>query len=225
MERIFNMKLVKLKVYSDYAWPFCYIGKGIVEQLSKTYPLEIEWIGYELHPETPKEGVLVTEEFPDLDMENMLTGLNATGAPFGIRFNPFEKMPNTQLALAASEFARDNGKFEEFNGEIFKAIFVDGLDIGQLETVLSCAKNVGLEPTTLEKVLKEEKYLSRLDEGRRSGKKYKIAGLPTFIINEDQKIVGIQPYESFVQALEGVQKKSQQPTQGHSCGINGCEMV
>lgn len=218
------MKLISIKVFSDYAWPFCYIGKGFVEQLSKEYPLEVEWIGYELYPETPKEGVLVTEEFPDLDMGKMLEGLNKVAVPYGIKFNPFKKMPNTKLALAASEFARDNGKFEQFNGEMFKAIFTENQDIGLLETILSCAKKSGLDSAALEKVLKEETYLPKLEQGRELGEKHKVAGLPTFIINKHDRIVGIQTYEAFVEAIEGIQKETSKPAENPSCGINGCEM-
>ena len=30
----------KLIIFSDYTWPFCYIGKGIVDELKKEYTIE-----------------------------------------------------------------------------------------------------------------------------------------------------------------------------------------
>lgn len=155
-----------------------------------------------MHPETPKEGVLLTEEFPDLDIKKMLESLNKLATPFGIKFNPFDKMPNTQLALIASEFARDNDKYDEFHSEIFRAIFTQGQDIGQIKTVLTCAEKVGLDNTALKAALQNKTYIERLKKAKELGEKYQVAGLPTFIINDHQKIVGVHTYEAFVKAVE-----------------------
>lgn len=161
-------------------------------------------MGYELHPETPQQGALVSDEFPDLDMEKMLAGLNNAGAPYGVNFNPFEIMPNTRLALAASEFAKGKGKFNQFHNEVFKALFTEGKDIGQLPIILSCAQKAGLDTDALEQILMEEKYVPRLHQAKELGKKYNVAGLPTFIIDGNKKIVGAQPYQTFVRAIEEV---------------------
>lgn len=198
------MNPIKITLFSDYACPFCYIGKGILKKLSTEYPLEIKWVPYELHPETPKEGVLLAEEFPDIDMEKMLKELNQAADPYNIKFNPFEKIPNTKMALEASEFARDNGKLNEFQDEIYKALFTENKDIGQLKVVLSCGEKIGLNTNNLAQALEEERYLSRLKEGRELGKKYKVAGIPTFIIAEKEKIVGSQTYQAFVDILEKI---------------------
>ena len=58
--------------------------------------------------------------------------------------------------------------------------------------------------TNLAQALEEERYLSRLKEGRELGKKYKVAGIPTFIIAEKEKIVGSQTYQAFVDILEKI---------------------
>lgn len=135
-------------------------------------------------------------------MEHMIAGLNKAGAAYGVQFNPFEVMPNTRLALAASEFARDNGKYDRFSDVLFKALFLEGQNIGQLQTVLACARKVGLDEKSLTQALTEEKYIPRLHKARELGKKYDVAGLPTFIINNNKKIVGAQPYQTFVHAIQ-----------------------
>ncbi|MGI6226600.1 MAG: DsbA family oxidoreductase [Peptococcales bacterium] len=219
------MSPIKITVFSDYACPFCYIGKGILKKLGMEYPVEINWVPYELHPDTPKEGVLVAEQFPELDMKKMLKELNQAAAPYNIKFNPFEKMPNTKLALAASEFARDNGKLNEFQEKVYYALFTEDKDIGQLHVILSCGEKVGLNPEKLMQALNEGRYLSRLKEGRELGKKYKVAGIPTFIIAEQGKIVGAQAYQSFVDIIENMQKGilGSSKLTNRVCGIDGCQ--
>lgn len=163
--------------------------------------MEVDWVGYQLDPEVPAEGVLVSTEFPKLNMQKMIGDLNKEGAPYGIKFNPFERIPNTRLALIASEIAREMGRYEPFHQQVFEAIFVEGRDIGRLDTILACAKSVGLDPAVLEQRLPDESYALRLEQGRELAKKHKVAGLPAFIIGEQHKLVGIKPYQVFVGAL------------------------
>ena len=46
----------KVTIYSDYICPFCYIGKDRADRLQQEFDVEIEWKGFEIHPETPEEG-------------------------------------------------------------------------------------------------------------------------------------------------------------------------
>ena len=220
------MNPIKITLFSDYACPFCYVGKGILKKLSSEYPLEVTWVPFELHPETPEEGILIKEEFPDLDMGKMLEELNQAAEPFNIKFNPFEKMPNTKLALQASEFARDNGKLDEFQEQMYKALFTDDKDISILKEVLACGEKVGLDSEKLAKALDEESYLSRIKTGRELGEKNKVGGIPTFFINEQEKIVGSHTYQSFVDILEKLQKgqASSGENINKSCGPDGCQL-
>lgn len=220
------MNPIKITLFSDYACPFCYVGKGMLKKLSAEYPLEINWVPFELHPETPAQGVLLEEEFPDMDIDEMLNELNKAGADYNIKFNPFDKMPNTTMALQASEFARDHGKLDEFQEEIYRALFTDNKDIGQLDIVLDCAKKVGLNAHQLVEDLKEETYLPRIKAGRKLGDENKVAGIPTFFINEQEKMVGSHTYQAFVDVLEKVQK-GEASSGNHTtkaCGPGGCEI-
>ncbi|MEG6615430.1 DsbA family protein [Peptococcaceae bacterium 1198_IL3148] len=178
------------------------MGKGIVEQLQREYSLEVKWIGYELHPETPKEGALLKEAFPDLDIDKMMTSLNKAGEPYGVAFKKMEVNSNTRLALEASEFAREYGKFVEFHDAVFKAYFEAGQDIGKLETVLACGQQVGLDVNLLKQALQQKKYAPVIDNNRALGAQHKVAGLPTFIFENGKKIVGAQNYDTFVRAIK-----------------------
>ncbi len=164
--------------------------------------MEIEWIGYELHPETPAEGVKITTAFPDLDAAKMITRLNEAGAPYGVKFSKMEIVSNTRIALEASEFARKHNRFNELHDLLFEAYFVKGQNIGQLTTVLAAADKAGLDAAALEQSLKNKEYAPHIEAARKKGQQYQVAGLPTFIINEKKKIVGAQPYQTFTAAIE-----------------------
>lgn len=139
--------------------------------------------------------------FPDLDTQAMLGRLRKAGAPYGINFNEMKKISNSKLALEASEFAREHGKFEEFHDNVFQAYFLNGKDIGEIKTILDIAGETGLAPTDLEKSLQEGVYTPRLVKSRELGGEFQVTGLPAFIINGKKKIVGAQQYEAFTRAI------------------------
>ncbi|MGI6678610.1 MAG: DsbA family oxidoreductase [Dehalobacterium sp.] len=196
------MKPIKILLFSDYACPYCYIGKGILYKLQKEYPLEVQWVGYELRPESPKEGVSLQSQFPNFDVEKMKKSLNLAGKPYDIVFNRIDRISNTKLALAATEFAREEGKLWEFQDLVYQSYFGQGEDIGQIKIILSCAEKVGLDVPRLEEGLKEEKYVNILKESRKLGEKYLINGIPTFIFENGKVIFGAEPYETFIKVIK-----------------------
>lgn len=161
----------------------------------------MEWKGYELHPETPPQGVSLSSLFSGFNPEAMVERLRRAGAPYGISFNKMERLSNSRLSLEASEFARDRGSYEELHSRFFEAYFLEGRDIGSLETILDIAGAAGLDPGALKEALHKGLYRERLQESRELALRHKVAGLPTFIINGEDKIVGAREYEAFAGAV------------------------
>lgn len=42
---------VKIKVYSDYVCPFCFIGEAPLKEAIKGKDVEVEWMPFELRPQ------------------------------------------------------------------------------------------------------------------------------------------------------------------------------
>lgn len=132
----------------------------------------------------------------------MAKSLQSMGEPFGITFAEITHLSNSRMALAASEFARDHGKFDEFHEEAFHSYFTLGKDIGQIDVILGIGQKVGLDGGQLETALNERKYFSRLQESQLEAAKWGITAAPTFIINGKDYIVGAQPMEVFRKVIE-----------------------
>lgn len=162
----------------------------------------MEWIGYELHPETPPEGKPLRQLLPGYDPDKMTEGMNRAGAPYGIKFNPIEIVANSRLALEAGEFARDAGKFEEAHIRLFHAYFQEGENIGEKGTLLRLLGEIGLDKRSLSNALDYHVYSSRLSQAHEKALEYGITALPTFIINGKEKIVGAQRYDVFTRCLK-----------------------
>ena len=121
-----------IRVFSDYIWPWCYIGKVIVDKLKQEYEVEDTWVSYEIHPERPKEGMLAEKQFGWEQYQNMMASLRTRGAELGITFCERPILANSRLAIEAAEYARDKGLHSAFGEKVFQAYFTYGRNIGEL---------------------------------------------------------------------------------------------
>lgn len=127
----------------------------------------------------------------------MYDQLRQRGKEFGIVFGNRTLLSNSLLALEASEYARDMGKYESFHEIMLRSYFTDAHDIGDIDVIKSVAIESGLDADDLANALKDGRYRLRLTEARKAGEKINLTGVPTFMINEKYKIVGAQPVDVF----------------------------
>lgn len=154
-----------------------------------------------MHPEVPIEGKKVSELFPGMSVEGMFANLNNMSSVYGIKFSGADLISNTHIALLASEYAKEKGKFHDFHDKLFYAYFNEAKNIGDVELLKSIAESVGLNKDEMIKKLEDGSYESKLEEAKNLAIKYRVRSTPTFIINDKHAIVGAQSIEVFKEAL------------------------
>ena len=159
-------------------------------------------MSYELHPETPPGGLLLSERFRGYDLSAVQEQLRARGRDVGVVFGNRTHLFNSRLALMASEFARDQGLYDSFHENVFSAYFTHGLDIGNPDVIAAVAKKSGLDEKETLNAVADGSYQPRLDEARREGQLLSLTGIPLFIVENKYKIVGAQPMEVFRNLLD-----------------------
>jgi len=175
--------------------------------LKKEYTIRDEWLPFEIHPETPPEGVLLAERLSHIDWDDMYRNLRTSGARYDIAFGDVTLLSNSRLSLQAGEFARDQGRFEQFHEELFRAYFTDVEDIGSITVLLERGKKAGLDPAEMRTVLEENRYLPRLEAVTAEAHACGITSAPTFIINDRYSISGAQPLDVFRGALKEIESE------------------
>lgn len=110
--------------------------------------------------------------------------------------------PATGDALQAAEFARDCGPelFQRFHRALFRAVFVDGVDIGQRATLLDLGASVGLDNEGLGTALEDRRYEAILREAEAEADRYAINATPTILLGRF-KLVGAAPLDVLRQTL------------------------
>lgn len=196
--------MISIKIYSDYIWPFCYIGEGVVNQLKKEYELDVEWLGLEIHPETPLSGVDTNSLFGQKTVESTIINLNRMGAEFGLKFGKLKHMPNSHNALEAAEFARSKGKLTEFHHLLMEEYFTHGKDIGLVHNLCEIGNRVGLNSDDLKTAITEKSFKDKLEKDAINAHKYNIRSTPTFIVDNKHLIVGAQGINTFRKLLDEI---------------------
>ena len=193
---------IKIKMYSDYICPFCYLGEAIIEKLKSRFDIEMEHIGIEIHPETPDEGVDLRGKISGT--EEMYENLRCRGKEYGLNFCDIRLLSNSRKALIVGEYARKVGKNAEFTHEVFKAYFERCLDIGKEAVILEIALKVCLSKKEIEDCLKSLLYQKSFANNCAEARKLDVWSVPTFIINGKYRIEGAQLEETFVELFERV---------------------
>ncbi len=172
--------------------------------MKKEYAIEDTWMSFELHPETPPAGMLLFERFRGYDLSSFYDQLRARGKEVGVVFGDLTILSNSRLALMASEYARDLGRYDSFHQNIFHAYFTEGLDIGKADVIADVAGKSGLDEKETLSAVRDGRYASRLNETRKEASLIGLTGVPLFVIENKYKIVGAQPIETFRELIDKI---------------------
>jgi len=122
-------------------------------------------------------------------------------APYGIIFADLARISNSRMSLEASEFAKEQGMFDQFHSALFRAYFSEGLDIGSIEVLTQIGHEAGLDSDALGQSLRTGKLLPRIESMRQEAARLGVTAAPTFIIEGRDRIVGAQPIDVFRKKL------------------------
>jgi predicted DsbA family dithiol-disulfide isomerase len=211
---------VKIKVYSDFVCPFCFVGKGPLDEVIKERDVEVEWMPFELRP-TPTPKIDPWNE-PD-KVGAWESFIAPTAKKFGVdmvlpRMSPH---PYTHLAFEGCHFAKEHGKGNEFHDRVFTAFFQEEQNIEDIDVLTKLAEEVGLPTDIFKEALVTRKYKEAQEEAlRHAYEEAQIKAVPTFIIG-DQVIQGLASKERLAQAIEQAEVKEQEKTIGLQCNMDG----
>lgn len=190
-----------LRLYTDFVCPFCFIAEeSTVPRLVAELDLTLEWHGFELHPETPRGGMPLTELFRGAHLPSLHARTKAFGAQFGVRdFDPPDRLRNTRRALAMAEYARDQGQLEAFRKAAFDAHWRRGKDLEADADLREIAESVGLPAGAALRAADDRVMLERVDARQAAARKSGVSGIPTFDF-ENVRVSGCQPFEVLAEA-------------------------
>lgn len=158
---------------------------------------------FPLHPDTPMEGRSLAELFagrgkdiPKMQ-EQMRARMEAEGLPYGNRTMTY----NSRLAQELGAWADTQPGGEAIHDALFRAYFVDGLNIGDAEVLAGLAEKIGLSREAALEVLEKRTFKAAVDADWEKSHQFGVTGVPTFVAG-GSGLVGAQPYEALEQLVK-----------------------
>ncbi|MFP4177678.1 MAG: DsbA family protein [Acholeplasmataceae bacterium] len=234
---------MKIELWSDFACPFCYMGKKRFEQALAAFEnrdeVEVSYKAYQLDPNAPKkmEGT-AAEAFArghGMDVkqaEERFRMFTENARTVGLTYNyDIIQMTNTFDAHRLAKWADTKGLEPEITDRFMKAYFSEGKNLSDFETLATLASEIGLDRDEALEVLNKNDYAdevkAQIDEGHRVG----VQGVPFFVINRKYGVSGAQQKEYFLAALKQIHDEEKElkvlneeqdedaSCEGDACGI------
>jgi predicted DsbA family dithiol-disulfide isomerase len=176
----------------------------VVERLKAEHNVEVEWRPFYLYFDTPPEGRDLPEHVKRARTSGSEERLRQIADSYGMEFVSTQRIYNTRLAHEATEYARQNGKGNEFHKIVFRKVYTEEQDPSQWAVLRAAAQEVGLDADEMQREVENEKYMATVVDQVRWAYQIGVTGVPTYVINNRYAIVGAQPYEVFQSALEQI---------------------
>ncbi len=186
----------RLVIYSDYVCPFCYLGDSVVARL-RGDGLLCEYRAFELRPAPAP----IIDGDSEYIRRGWIQSVEPLAAQLGVDIKRPVMHPHSRKAHEAAAFAREHGLATEMHEAVFRAFFVQGLDIGRIDVLVGIGEALGMDRTELKVALDIDKYTDAVLADEQAAVHEKIVGVPTFIPETGERLVGVQSYESLRAAV------------------------
>jgi len=178
--------------------------------------VKVVYIHFPLHPETPAEGMTLVQLFAgrNMDLEAMyqrMAGLmKQEGLPYSRRTHTY----NSRLSQEVGKWAEQQPGGEAIHDALFRAYFVDTLNIGDPEVLVNVVEKIGLNGAEARQVIETRGFKGAIDADWQRSVQAGVTGVPTFVAG-GYGVVGAQPYEVLTQLVRQV-RQEQLGRQEHS---------
>lgn len=201
-----------LEVVSDTICPWCYVGKRRLETalaaIGDDICFELRWRPFELNPDMPREGLdrksYRSAKFGSWEKSLELDAqVQAAGASDGLEFHHdlIEKTPNTLASHVLINLAGGTDVQSDVVEALFRAYFVDGENIGEVNVLSAIGEKAGLDPTLIDEALANEERRTAVKAEARAFSQSGIGGVPTVLLNRFSLFSGAQRPELIERAL------------------------
>ncbi len=201
-----------IETFADLTCPWCYIGHHRLARALAERPqlrAEIRWQPFQLNPAMPNPGMaweayLITK-FGGLEqVRPILAVVEETAERDGLpmRFDRIRRVPNTFDAHRLIRIAGRRGMDRPMVDALFQAYFVDGLDIGDIDTLSAAATSLGLDAGEVKALLLGDAEASTVRSADTLAHRLALQAVPCYVFNRRYALSGAQEPLIFLPLLD-----------------------
>ncbi|WNR44136.1 DsbA family oxidoreductase [Paenibacillus roseipurpureus] len=205
---------MQVEIWSDFACPFCYIGKRrfekALEEFAHKDAVEVIYRSFELDPNSPKH---VPHDVYDMlsskygmsrtEAISMNQQLSRQAAADGLDFQ-FDQLvlTNTFDAHRLQHLAARAGKGAQMAELLFRGYFTKGQNLSDPILLADLAAEAGLDREDALAALSGAQFGDKVREDEGYARQLGIRGVPYYVINRKHAMSGAQPVSSYLNALQ-----------------------
>ena len=165
-----------------------------IEKLRTEWNIDIRFVHFPLHPETPAEGLTLEQLFAGraIDIpaaQTRMKGLmDAEELPYGHRTMTY----NSRLAQELAAYAVSQPGGEQIHDRLFRAYFVDGNNIASVDNLVQIATSIGLAGKDCQDVLTSRSHREAVDKDWERARTTGVTAVPAFVVGQNV-VTGAQP--------------------------------
>ncbi|NQX63945.1 DsbA family oxidoreductase [Paenibacillus qinlingensis] len=205
---------MQVEIWSDFACPFCYIGKRRFEQALAEFEhrdqVQVVYRSFELDRHAPKS---VPHDVYDMlssrygmsrqEAITMNEQMRRQAAADGLDFQ-FDSLvlTNTFDAHRLRLFAEQHGQGAAISELLFRAYFTESTNISDHDVLADIAAAVGIDREEALSVLASDQFAQSVRTEEENGSRMGIRGVPYYVINSKHAISGAQASGVYLNAMQ-----------------------
>ena len=169
-----------IKLYSDYACPYCYFAEYMLDEATQGHAVTVEWMPFELRP-APSETLRPEGEYLQRVWRESVYPM---AEQLGVRIvlPSISPQPHTSIAFEGYQYALDQKQGKAYTHRMFTAFFQEEQNIGDLAVLSELAEELGMDREAFRRALETGQYHERhLAALRHATEEMKITAVPTFV--------------------------------------------
>jgi len=174
----------------------------------------VRWLPFQLNPDLPATGMprreYIERKWGPGRGPEVYSRVAAAGKTVGIAFafDNISVQPNTLEAHRLLTFGEREGRQNELAEELFKAYFIEGLNLTDAAVLVDIAAKAGLDREAATAYLESSADRDLVLKGDVEAREAGIGGVPFFIFNRRIGVSGAQEADVLLQAMQQAHEKS-----------------
>ena len=203
-------KPVRVDIWSDVQCVWCYLGesrwRSAIEQFDGE--VEVNYRSFELQPGAPvdfdaAEFLATMQGMDPAAQEQAHNQMRQVADAAGVPYAPERIRPtNSHLALELLHHAASVGRHEETLDRLFAAYHAEGRHIGTIDSLVTLAEEVGLDPAEARVALEAGTYVDAVDADSAAASALGVRGVPFAVVNNTYAVPGALETSQLVSLLQ-----------------------
>lgn len=165
----------------------------------------MRWLPFQLNPDVPEKGISRAEYLqrkfgsPNRSYARVAAVGTTVGIPFA--FDKIKIQPNTVNAHRLMHHAGEHGRQDEMAEELFRAYFIEGANLTDINALAGIGARAGLERDAVASYLAGDADREVVQAADRDARDGGIGGVPFFIFNRKIGVSGAQDPDTLLDAM------------------------